>query len=143
MLAIEPIRPGNVIHWHVEDILRHESIDMPCYVGYFYHDDKMLEPDDEEFFLALLDRKRQHYHYGGVVESLRSEGFLRPVTAFYDVYTGHLVFGDGHHRLAASIDLGFTIIPVLIVDCEDNTLSKDSGIWSLGDPVPEFDGYIL
>ena len=125
MLAIEPIRPGNVIHWHVEDIMRHESIDMECYTGCFYADDKVLEPEDEGFFPALLNRKRQHYHYGDVVESLRSVGFVRPVTAYYDDYTGYLVFGDGHHRLAAAIDLGLSTVPVLIVDCEDNTLSKD------------------
>ena len=72
---------------------------------------------------------------------LRSAGFVRPLTAGINRYTQELTFGDGHHRLAAAMELRMETVPVLVA--HDNHIAEDSGSWRLGDPVPEFDGYIL
>ena len=162
MLAIEPIRPGNVIHWHVEDILRHWSIDINYYADdlYYccecdeYHNTEEqwdfecdsnnwdeLGNDLHKLWEAMLSLKRRDDHYDDIVESLRSAGFVRPLTAGINRYTKELTFGDGHHRLAAAMELRMENVPVLVA--HDNHIAEDSGSWRLGDPVPEFDGYIL
>ena len=162
MLAIEPIRPGNVIHWHVEDILRHWSIDINYYADdlYYccecdeYHNTEEqwdfecdsnnwhgLGDDLHKLWEAMLSLKRRDGHYDDIVESLRSAGFVRPLTAGINRYTKELTFGDGHHRLAAAMELRMETVPVLVA--HDNHIAEDSGSWRLGDPVPEFDGYIL
>ena len=162
MLAIEPIRPGNVIHWHVEDILRHWSIDINYYADDLYYCCECDEYHNTEeqwdfecdsnnwdehgndlhkLWEAMLSLKRRDGHYDDIVESLRSAGFVRPLTAGINRYTKELTFGDGHHRLAAAMELRMETVPVLVA--HDNHIAEDSGSWRLGDPVPEFDGYIL
>ena len=162
MLAIEPIRPGNVIHLHVEDILRHWSIDINYYADDLYYCcecDEYHNTEEQYYFKcdsnnwdelgndlhklweAMLSLKRRDDHYDDIVESLRSAGFVRPLTARINRCTKELTFGDGHHRLAAAMELRMETVPVLVA--HDNHIAEDSGSWRLGDPVPEFDGYIL
>ena len=86
----------------------------------------------------VLTEKRDDMHYEGVVESLRSNGWVRPVTVQWEEDEECLKYGDGHHRLAAAIDLGMTHIPVQLAgpawaDC----VSDDSGSWRGGDYIRE------
>jgi hypothetical protein len=76
----------------------------------------------------LLDLKRDDDHYGDVVESLQVNGFLAPI----GVHPTERKLTDGHHRLAAALDLGFRFVPVR----SQNGCSRDSGGWSLGEDVP-------
>jgi hypothetical protein len=67
-----------------------------------------------------LKCKREDRWYNDVVKSLKKHGFTRPLTCYVrnspylynDPPEGTLVFGDGHHRLAAAIDLGMTEVPL-------------------------------
>lgn len=83
-----------------------------------------------------LAMKRNHGHYEDLKQSLVANGFIRPVTVRTNQYSGNedLMYGDGHHRLAAAIDLGMTHIPVEFVG-DNRGISADSGYWSAGDPV--------
>jgi hypothetical protein len=86
-----------------------------------------------QLFEMLLERKREDNHYGQVVDSLRLNGFIRPLTATENPEAKYgFTFGDGHHRLAAAIDLGFSHVPLQIAKY---TVANDSGSWYLGDRV--------
>lgn len=61
----------------------------------------------------LLNDKRDGDQYSQALNFLREEGFTRPVTCNYEKYSGTMKYGDGHHRLAAAIDLGMTHIPIV------------------------------
>lgn len=115
MLAIEPIRPGRVYFWAISQITTRESTDRGFYTSW----------ED------MLEKKRRDGHYPDVVHSIQTWGFLRPLNA--DVAAGRLQLSDGHHRLAASIDLGFEAVPVYVE--EHPIISDDSGYWKVGDPV--------
>lgn len=69
----------------------------------------LIGRDSVDFYDGLsdenLDTKRGDIDYALLVESIRNEGILNPV--FWDEFT----YGNGHHRLAACIDLGYTHIP--------------------------------
>lgn len=100
------------------------------------------KPGDWE---RLLSEKRQDRQYPDVVESIRKNGFVRPLTHYYEEqwdyndkqeYTmlgTHSKFGDGHHRLAAAIDLGYAAIPVM--HRESSAIADDSGSWRGNMPV--------
>lgn len=79
-----------------------------------------------------LDEKRGDDHYPDVVESIETHGFVRPLTATEK--DGRLTLGDGHHRLAAAIELGMTSVPVQVTKTWG--ISPDSGEWWVGDPIP-------
>ena len=111
-LAIEPPRLGTVVYWAIEQIITRRSTDSVFYVSWD----------------AMLESKRQDSHYPDVVESLRQDGFIRPLTA--DVRAHELRLSDGHHRIAAAIDLGMEAVPVLITGTP--LISEDSGSWQLG-----------
>ena len=53
-----------------------------------------------------LDYKRDNDGYHNLVESIRTIGFLWPV-----LVTRSEGYSNGHHRLAACIDLGYSYIP--------------------------------
>ncbi|UKH48484.1 ParB-like nuclease domain protein [Microbacterium phage Katzastrophic] len=116
MLAIEPIREGRVYHWFIGQIMERDSSDRKFYVSW----------------MNLLDEKRQDGHYPDVLQSLEEHGFIRPLNA--DTECGQLQLSDGHHRLAAAIDLGMEVVPVYV--SWENVISDDSGCWEAGDPVP-------
>ena len=153
MLAIEQLSPGTVIHWSVTDILKHGSCDLDFYEDSFYECSfcDSIHNTEEEYYIdcpdeywydnyvdsratlwdCVLDMKRNDDHYGDVVDSIAANGFVRPVTAWYKL--GELYFGDGHHRLAAAIDLGITTIPVEI--CLGMNIADDSGEWNASQPI--------
>lgn len=55
----------------------------------------------------ILDRKRQDFWYSDVVNTIREYGVLHGIriSSFNEVV-------DGHHRIAAFVDLGWKFIPV-------------------------------
>lgn len=77
----------------------------------------VLRPDREQF-LYILSRKRVDSEYQDVVDSLQTRGLVRPLTCTWKPGGyGHgwmgasgMMFGDGHHRLAAAIDLGWQTV---------------------------------
>ena len=73
-------------------------------------DDNEGSASDDEDILTLaevLDEKRGDDQYYSVRESIAASGFTEPI---YSSDTCMLL--DGHHRLAAAIDLGYTSVPV-------------------------------
>jgi hypothetical protein len=73
---------------------------------------------------GVLAGKRCDPWYPEVVESIRERGFVRPLTCYIvteetctcewcgNPEPGSLKFADGHHRLAAAIELGLKTIPL-------------------------------
>lgn len=73
---------------------------------------------------TVLDRKRDDEHYDALVQVLQRDGFTRPI----HIHPTEQKVTDGHHRIAAALDLGLTAIPAIRVDrCAD-----DSGEWGEG-----------
>lgn len=81
----------------------------------------------------MLLIKRDDYHYTDVLDSIRDRGFLRPLSAWPNTYDEQLQFGDGHHRLAAAIDLGMKTVPVKVYD--RMVIARDSGSWDYDSPI--------
>lgn len=113
---------GTVFMWDIEEIMERSSID----VGYYGEDANHLHDE----WIQMLDEKRGDSHYEDILWSIKKHGFARPLTAF--TKHGELRFGDGHHRLAAAIDLGMTEVPVLV--SRHWHISQDSGDWRKGRP---------
>lgn len=66
---------------------------------------------------ANLDKKRSDDGYEEMLNSVAVEGFYDPIMIHKPVagdnsYTDSWTMGNGHHRLAIAIDLGFTHVPV-------------------------------
>lgn len=116
----------------VEDIRRLHSIDGAC-------PDEELEDDDDGMtwenrgWDEVFRDKRRDYNYGQVHDSIREHGFKRPLTVIIDDEGNIDRFGDGHHRLAAAVELGYTRVPVMAFDDEWRAVSEDSGSWNGGD----------
>jgi hypothetical protein len=72
-------------------------------------DDNSDSIDDDDFIsLAdVLDDKRETSRYGSVLASIATFGFTQSLACSH---TCRLL--DGHHRLAAAIDLGYKSVPV-------------------------------
>lgn len=100
---------GTVFDWDIEEILKGDSCDLGIYGDWEY----------------MITCKRGDEHYNDVLESIRRWGFVRPLTAYHD--GDKLSFGDGHHRLAAAMELGMTTVPVEVFKWA--TISEDSGEW--------------
>jgi hypothetical protein len=83
---------------------------------------------------SLLEEKREDDHYPDIVKSLKRHGFVRPATCWFDRCGGLMVYGDGNHRLAASIDLGWT--HVLVQRKRGAWIHSDSGFWTMDEPIP-------
>lgn len=103
---------GTVIDWDIAEIMERDSLDLDFYKG------------DWEL---MLTHKRGDSHYEDVKESIKRWGFVRPLTSYVD--NNELQFGDGHHRLAAAIELGMTSVPVEV--CRYSKVANDSGEWYL------------
>ena len=71
-----------------------------------------------------------------MVDSIQEHGFVRPLTSRHDGQ--ELRLADGHHRLAAAIDLGMTTVPVKVYIATGWCwpIANDSGSWYRGDPIP-------
>ena len=71
----------------------------------------MLTPDDDEtpdalYVRDVLDHKRRSEHYAGLLEEIRRDGIALPV--MIRTLNGQPWLVDGHHRVAAALDLGMT-----------------------------------
>jgi len=108
---------GATLDWDIEEILERPSIDVK----------RKDWQNIADTWADVLEDKRNDYNYQDIVTSLRTWGFVRPLTA--RVADGQLQFGDGHHRLAASIELGWAVVPVVVRD--GWVVSQDSGCWNL------------
>lgn len=80
-------------------------------------------------FEVTLEIKRSDEGYDRIVESLREHGFTVPCTV--QIADRGYIFGDGHHRLAAAIDLGIEYIPVQACVL-GKSIATDSGEWVWG-----------
>lgn len=128
---------GNAWLCPIEEILHGPSIDQ-------------ADPDlsdewdyDQEYdygpapWSVVLDHKRDDEYYPDVVESLREFGFIRPVTIeISSDRDNRFVYGDGHHRLAAAIDLGWHHVLVQVAGTRVSAIAVDSGDWDRGLPIP-------
>lgn len=121
---------GTTFDWDIAEILERESIDVRLEFAYG-------DPSLDDYWEERLNDKRMDRHYDDVVESIKRWGFIRPLTA-REGKDGMLHFGDGHHRLAAAIDLGMTFVPVKVCRSQKHgydseLVARDSGSWSLRD----------
>lgn len=71
----------------------------------------MLTPDDDDtvdclYVRDVLDHKRNSEHYPELLEEIRRDGMTLPV--MIRTFDGQPWLVDGHHRVAAAIDLGIT-----------------------------------
>lgn len=114
------IKPGDVWLEPIEEILKRDSIDG----GY--------EGDGWDW---LLDAKRDDHYYSDILASIEEFGFLRPMTCAIEMDGEDYSFGDGHHRLAAAIDLGLTHVPLEAYGYYAFVI-EDSGDWRYGDEIP-------
>lgn len=58
-----------------------------------------------------LNRVRKDEQYAGILDSIREHGIQRPI--FGSAFARpHDVIDDGHHRVAAAVDLGLSHVPV-------------------------------
>jgi hypothetical protein len=94
----------------------------------------MLTPDDDDrddclYVRDVLPRKRTSEHYARLLEEIRADGMALPIM----IRTSHgqpwLV--DGHHRVAAALDLGithlvWTDLPLEIEDHPYNPMMRGS-----------------
>lgn len=71
----------------------------------------MLTPDDDEtpdclYVRDVLDHKRTSEHYIGLLDEIRRDGVALPIMV--RSFHGAPWLVDGHHRVAAAVELGIT-----------------------------------
>jgi tryptophan synthase alpha subunit len=95
----------------------------------------MLTPDDDDtpdalYVRDVLNHKRQSEHYPKLLEEIRRDGLALPI--MIRTYNGQPWLVDGHHRVAAALDLGITSLvwsdlPVELEDRPHNPMMR--GAW--------------
>jgi hypothetical protein len=78
----------------------------------------------------ILDHKRDSEHYAGLLEEIRRDGMALPV--MIRTLRGQPWLVDGHHRVAAALDLGITTLvwsdlPIELEDRPHNPMMR--GDW--------------
>jgi tryptophan synthase alpha subunit len=73
----------------------------------------MLTPDDDEtpdcqYVRDVLDHKRRSEHYAELLDEIRRDGIALPI--MIRTLNGRPWLVDGHHRVAAALDLGITTL---------------------------------
>jgi ParB-like chromosome segregation protein Spo0J len=94
----------------------------------------MLTPDDDTvdalYVRDVLDHKRRSEDYPRLVEEIRRDGMNLPI--MIRTYRGQPWLADGHHRVAAAIDLGITHVvwsdlPLEVEDRPHNPMMRTMG----------------
>jgi hypothetical protein len=95
----------------------------------------MLTPDDDEtpdalYVRDLLVHKRRSPHYTELLDEIRRDGIALPV--MIRTFNGQPWLVDGHHRVAAALDLGITQLvwsdlPIEVEDHRHNPMMR--GDW--------------
>jgi len=84
-------------------------------------------------WLELMDSKRQDKQYDELVKSIEYNGIVRlPAVAFYKDFFMHY---DGHHRMTAAYDLGFTKVPYHVIGMNDDD-KWEKEVWTTHDDIP-------
>lgn len=124
---------GDQWDWDIAEIMERKTNDFRSYIDDHLCADVGCGDDDcvaSSIDLAwdeILEMKRDDAHYEHVVESIHVHGFTVPLTAQVND-AGEVCLGDGHHRLAAAIQLGFTTVPVVMAK-HLSFISDDSFLW--------------
>lgn len=118
----------------VEEILNEWWPADECYDRCLCGDDHCEEHHCDGKWCVLED-KRADTWYDDVCESLEKLGWVRPLSFWVHDVTGETHLGDGHHRLAAAIDLGIEAIPVYPSVRGRAVAANSGGDWSYGDPI--------
>lgn len=92
----------------------------------------MLTVDDDEtpdalYVRDVLNHKRTSAHYASLLDEIRQDGIALPV--MIRTYLGQPWLVDGHHRIAAAIDLGigqviWSDLPVELEDRPHNPMLR-------------------
>lgn len=128
---------GTTWDWDIDEIMERSTSDLESHREDHYcgdHDcaDGCVATDRGLAWDDLIECRREDHHYDWVVESIIKHGFTVPLTARLSWETGEVELGDGHHRLAAALELGMTSVPVVMVTPED-FISRDSFNWGYDD----------
>jgi len=135
MLALEPFRKGREYslnpQWVLDNVEPWDHPECCCYSsGGDDHRELFCDASSTRGrWDALLACKRNDYNYEDIVKSLRKFGVLACPTLKVNGDGSIYEWGDGHHRLAAMLDLGYESIPVRAEDAYDTyrVLRMDSG----------------
>lgn len=67
-----------------------------------------------ETMVEVLDRKRKDpdYHYAALLADVERDGIMFPIEVYVDSNDEKHV-SNGHHRLAAAVELGHEFVPVI------------------------------
>jgi len=87
-----------------------------CEIHYSCHCDCGCLRDTPKMWEYLLEFKRKDDCFSGIKESIRENGLVGVLMTYFD--SEKYVHLDGHHRLTAMVDLGFTYIPYMVVEEE-------------------------
>lgn len=97
------------------------------------YDSAVVAKEYRKAWEVVLNHKRLDGQYEYVVESLRMFGQLEP-SGYYRGDAGGYYHGDGHHRLAAAIDLGWTEMEyaeVGVCDFRDDSGAGHPDEWTI------------
>jgi hypothetical protein len=136
---IDP-QPGDMWLEAVLDILTSWQ---SCDFGFTYEDGYLDEPAQPCWdWGSLLEYKRADLNYADVRDSIRDRGWFRPVCVQFDGTIWE--FGDGHHRLAAAVELGHRYIPVQLMRYSFSspyTAADAYATWSYDTPIQRENSY--
>lgn len=117
---------GATFLWDVEEILERRGGD---FIGGCYGRPLAL------LWEECLREKRLDYHYPEVRDSIAERGFDYYLVAWEDL-DGELTLANGHHRLAAALDLGIAAVPVVVYR-RDNPFTTSLWVSGLYDTLIE------
>lgn len=137
-----PMDPEPGAMW-LEAVLTILTTWQSCDFGFTYEEGFLDEPGQPCWdWGTLLEYKREDPNYEDVRDSIRDRGWARPVCAQFD--GTRYVFGDGHHRLAAAVELGLTHIPVQLMKYSFSspyTAADAHNTWFYDTPIQRENGW--
>lgn len=101
----------------ISDVLEYESVDS---------EDCVIVPGGGHKYgpvAGVLEEKRLDPQYPALLSELRERGFRKPI----HVHPHENRITDGHHRIAAAVELGYSFIPVR----SNEGCADDSGDWGM------------